>query len=404
MKKSILAIAVLGAFAGAAQAQSSVTVYGIADIGYKVNKDEGTAGQMKSSGISDGAIAGNRIGFRGTEDLGGGLKANFVIEQGISPTNDELFGVRTATAGHQVDGLSAANNGAYSNGTNRQSWVGLAGGFGEVRLGYQYTNLYAVSSLSGYNLTSEGVRGAENYHVHGQTIVGGTRANGITYISPNFSGFQVTAQYGANSPGRENVEIGAGKIEGTRLGLRLNYAAGPISADLAHTQTKSTATASNLTGFNAYGAPAAPVAAVNTGERTGKLTQAAFSYDFGVAKVSVSANRGSDGGTTNGIVPAAANNFTTVSSFADSTYRSAQINARVPFGAFALLGSYGRAKTDGGGVTIFDEKGYQIGAQYSLSKRTIAYIYHGRSKDEGAARSPLFAEKQSTLVGLFHSF
>jgi predicted porin len=411
MKKSILAIAVLGAFAGAAQAQSSVTVYGIADIGYKVNKDEGTAGQMKSSGISDGAIAGNRIGFRGTEDLGGGLKANFVIEQGISPTNDELFGVRTATAGHQVDGLSPAANGAYSNGTNRQSWLGLAGGFGEVRIGYQYTNLYAVSSLSGYNLTSEGIRGAENYHLHGNTIVGGTRANGITYISPNFSGFQVTAQYGANSPGRENVEFSGstpgtvnGKVEGRRLGLRLNYAAGPISADLAHTQTKSTTTASTLTGFNAYGAPVGSVAAVNTGERTGKLTQAAFSYDFGVAKVSVSANRGSDGGTTNGIVPSAANNFTTVSPFADSTYRSAQINARVPFGAFALLGSYGRAKTDGGGVTLFDEKGYQLGAQYSLSKRTIAYIYHGRSKDEGAARSTTFAEKQSTIVGLFHSF
>ncbi|MES2538762.1 MAG: porin [Pseudomonadota bacterium] len=390
MKKSILAIAVLGAFAGAAQAQSSVTVYGVADIGYKANKDEGAGGSMKSSGISDGAVAGNRIGFRGTEDLGGGLKANFVIEQGISPTNDELFATRTATAGHQVDGQSAAANGAYSNGTNRQSWVGLSGGFGEVRIGYQYTNLYSISSLSGYNTTSEGVRGAENYHLHGQQVVGGTRANGITYITPNFSGFQATVQYGANSPGRESIEVGTAKIEGTRLGLRLNYAAGPISADLAHTQTKSRSTAASLTGLSAFGVAVPTTASANLGERTGKLTQGAFSYNFGVAKLTASVNSGEDGGTA----------ATTV----NSKYKSAQVGVRVPVGAFALVGSYGRAKTEAAGVNTFDEKGYQVGAQYSLSKRTMAYVYHGRSKDEGTARAALWAEKQSTIVGIFHSF
>jgi predicted porin len=393
MKKSILAIAVLGAFAGAAQAQSSVTVYGIADIGYKVNKDNGTAagsGSQKTSGISDGVIAGNRIGFRGTEDLGGGLKANFVIEQGISPTNDELFGVRTATAGHQVDGQATTANGAYSTGTNRQSWVGLAGGFGEVRIGYQYTNVYAVSSLSGYNLTSEGVRGAEQYHTNGNAVVGGTRANGITYISPNFSGFQVTAQYGAASAGREVSEINGVVNNGTRLGLRLNYAAGPISADLAYTQAKLTSVGATIP--NAYSTTAGTVP-LNNAERTGKLTQGAFSYDFGVVKLSASINDGSDGGTA-----ASTNN---------TKYRSYQVNARVPVGAFALVASAGRAKNKNEvtGVNSVDDKGYQIGAQYSLSKRTIAYIYHGRSKDDSAAAAATnYAEKQSTIVGLFHSF
>ena len=109
MKKSLIALAALAAV-GAASAQSSVTLYGAVDIGYGAHKTEtrNGSGSIKSSGVMDGANAGNRIGFRGTEDLGGGLKANFVVEQGISPTNGSLFGVRSGSAGHQIAGFSAA--------------------------------------------------------------------------------------------------------------------------------------------------------------------------------------------------------------------------------------------------------------------------------------------------------
>eukprot|EP01036_Dinobryon_divergens_P006113 gene6113-8108_t len=94
MKKSLIALAAVAAVS-AASAQSSVTLYGLVDIGYgshSTTTRDGT-GVIKSGGIMDGANAGSRIGFRGTEDLGGGLKANFVVEQGISPTTGELFGV-----------------------------------------------------------------------------------------------------------------------------------------------------------------------------------------------------------------------------------------------------------------------------------------------------------------------
>ena len=95
MKKSLVALAALAAV-GAVSAQSSVTLYGLIDIGYgsQVSEQRATAtgtASLRSRGIMDGANAGNRIGFRGTEDLGGGLKANFVIEQGINPTQGGLL-------------------------------------------------------------------------------------------------------------------------------------------------------------------------------------------------------------------------------------------------------------------------------------------------------------------------
>ena len=82
---------------------AQATLYGRTDIGYGVKASQLASGasNQKQTGIMDGGNAGSRIGFRGTEDLGGGMKAHFVTEQGISPTNGSLFGVRTATAGIQ---------------------------------------------------------------------------------------------------------------------------------------------------------------------------------------------------------------------------------------------------------------------------------------------------------------
>lgn len=98
MKKSLLALAAL-ATVGAVSAQSSVTLYGTIDVGYGSHSVDGRDGarSIRSSGVMEGANSGNRIGFRGTEDLGAGMKAEFVIEQGISPTNGQLFGVRSST-------------------------------------------------------------------------------------------------------------------------------------------------------------------------------------------------------------------------------------------------------------------------------------------------------------------
>ena len=119
MKKSLIALAVLTSVAGVAQAQSSVSVYGVVDA-YLV-KDKGVTAKLESGGVS-----GSRLGFKGTEDLGGGLKANFLIEHG--------FNVDTGKMGK--DGSTF----------NRQAYLGLSGGFGEFKMGNVYT---AYDDISG---------------------------------------------------------------------------------------------------------------------------------------------------------------------------------------------------------------------------------------------------------------
>ena len=119
MKKSLIALAVLGSVAGLAQAQSSVSVYGVVDA--VLHKDKGVPAALTSGGVS-----GSRLGFKGTEDLGGGLKANFLIEHG--------FNVDTGKMGK--DGSTF----------NRQAYLGLSGGFGEFKMGNVYT---AYDDISG---------------------------------------------------------------------------------------------------------------------------------------------------------------------------------------------------------------------------------------------------------------
>ena len=117
MKKSLIALAVLAA-SGAAMAQSSVTLYGVADAGVTYLN-----GADNWSGVTSGNNLTSRLGFRGTEDLGGGLKANFVLEGGFNLDNgDGASGYAGAKAGEGFQ-------------FKRRSTVGLSGGFGEVRMG-----------------------------------------------------------------------------------------------------------------------------------------------------------------------------------------------------------------------------------------------------------------------------
>ena len=118
MKKSLLALAALGAFAGAAHAQSSVTLYGIIDAGFNYQQQQQWQAPVQ---LSSGVLQGCRWGLRGTEDLGGGLKALFVLENGFDVNNGKL-------------GQGGAMFG-------RQAYVGLSSQFGTVTLGRQYDSV-----------------------------------------------------------------------------------------------------------------------------------------------------------------------------------------------------------------------------------------------------------------------
>ena len=408
MKKSLIALAALAATG--AFAQSSVTLFGVADIAYGTHKTTGTGtNSIKSSGVMDGGNAGSRIGFRGTEDLGGGLRAEFMVEQGIAPTNDEMFGTRTAAAGHQVDGFSAGGSaaavsgaaGAYSNGTNRQTYLGLISGMGTLRVGYQYTNMYELATFGGYTMGSEGLPGADKGHLLGNAAVGGTRANGLTYISPAFSGFTVRAQYGAGSAGRESYVANAANAasnlsvdKAIRTSIMAKYDAGPLSAALAITNnkvTQSTRAVGSQT-INAYGAisAAATAATTNAAERAGKMTQIGASYNLGVAKVGFTYLDGDNGGTG--------------TSTQNSSYKANNLSVTVPFGALVPFVSMGNAKTTNDTTSVVSEnyKMSQFGARYSLSKRTTAYVMVGTTKNSAAGAA--WTKDSKSVVGVAHSF
>ena len=133
MKKTLIAVAVFGAYAGIASAQSSVTLYGVGDA--VMERVEG-AGTMHR--ISSGGLNGSRFGLRGVEDLGGGLKAVFQFESGFGiDDGTQLQGIAAASATNVFVPLTQTTSTTRLFG--RQAFVGLQTGFGTVRLGRQYT-------------------------------------------------------------------------------------------------------------------------------------------------------------------------------------------------------------------------------------------------------------------------
>ena len=206
MKKSLIALAVLAA-SGAAMAQSSVTLFGIVDtaVGYV---DNANAAGDSVYGLSTSGNATSRLGFRGVEDLGGGLKAGFWLE-------GEVFG---------DDG--------NANGFNfqRRSTVSLMGGFGEVRMGRELTPSY--SKTSSYDLFGQTGIGqfmgwtGNWYGIDGDSGNALRSSNMISYYTPNFSGFTAGLGYGFD-------EQTTGKA-GRYIGGYAAYDNGPLSVALSY--------------------------------------------------------------------------------------------------------------------------------------------------------------------------
>ncbi|MDP9126384.1 MAG: porin [Pseudomonadota bacterium] len=197
MKKSLLALAVLTAVTGAASAQSSVTLYGKVDLGLVL--DSGSAAG-KSIRVSSGVTGGSRIGFKGVEDLGGGMKAAFQLE-----------------TGYCADSAAGAPN--FCTGSNqfmgRQAHGDLTGAFGALSAGRQYS--LGFNNLSTIDPFGTGFAGQVNNIVDPSGI---RLNNSVTYSTPNLSGFTASAEiaFGEQTGNwTANRETGAG----------LTYASGP---------------------------------------------------------------------------------------------------------------------------------------------------------------------------------
>jgi predicted porin len=205
VKKSLLALAVLASFAGAASAQSSVTVYGLVDAGITAERG-GANGSITK--LATGVQQGNRLGFKGTEDLGSGLKAIFQLESGFNLD----------------DGTS--RQGALF---GRQAYVGLSGNFGTVSLGRQYDPLFVVmDTIDPFNT---GLTGASSNLL----AAGNVRTNNsIVYATPTVNGFSGSALYGA---GEKAGDASLGRTIGASAG----YTNGPVVLMAGYNKINATA-------------------------------------------------------------------------------------------------------------------------------------------------------------------
>ena len=354
MKKSLIALAVLAA-SGAAMAQSSVTLYGVADAGvtYLNGKDNW-------SGVTAGNNLFSRIGFRGTEDLGGGLKANFVLEGGINlDTGDGKSGGAT-DSGFQF---------------KRQSTVGLAGNFGEVRLGreltaaFKATGRYDVFGSVGLGYSRLWADGAvADANANATAVTTNVRvSNMVTYVSPDFTGFKVGLNYGFG-------ETTNGNSDSSYMGAGLTYDNGPLSLGLGLERLK-------------LGANSVANSDVDAWSLGG-------SYNFGVAKV------------------LAGYRESTVDRAAGENKRSGYyLAATAPVGPGRVRVSYNRYENE---LANLKEKADQfaIGYVYGLSKRTSVYGTYAYIKNKDGARLYTLGSgglknngsQQGMQVGITHTF
>lgn len=211
MKKSLLALAVLGAFAGAAQAQSSVTLYGIIDEGLTyTNNQAGHSNFQMASGV----LQGSRWGLRGAEDLGGGLKAIFTLENGFDINSGKL-----GQGGREF---------------GRQAYVGLSSATaGTVTMGRQYDSVVDYLGPLASNAQWAGYIGAhpfDNDNTNNTFRIN----NSIKYTSANYSGFSFSGMYGFSN--QANSGGGTGFANNREWSFGAGYSNGPLNVAAAYLQ------------------------------------------------------------------------------------------------------------------------------------------------------------------------
>jgi predicted porin len=342
MKKSLLALAALGAISGVAHAQSSVTLYGIVDEGFNINTN---AGGKHLYNLSSGVLQGSRWGLRGTEDLGGGLKAIFVLENG--------FDVNTGKFGQ--GGLEFG----------RQAYVGLSSNYGSVTLGRQYDSvvdyvgpLEVGDQWGGYIAAHPGDLDNLNndYRVN----------NAIKFTSSNYNGLTFGGLYSlggvAGETGRNQIfSVGAGYSNGP-----LVLAAGYLNVRNPNVSFFGNSTSGTISTTQSN--VSSPVFSGFGSANTYQVIAAGGAYTFGAATI---------GGTYSNI------KFSNLgasyaSPFAgqSETFNNGEINFKYQLTPALLVGAaydYTRgSKIDGNAAAQYHQGA--LGVDYFLSKRTDIYI------------------------------
>lgn len=339
---------------GMAASPSSLTMYGLIDTSLATATNAG--GRVKR--VDSGHMNGSRLGFKGSEDLGDGLRANFLLELGF---NSDA-------------GTPGQNQGAGAKSFGRGSVVGLSGSLGEIRLG---RTVVAIGSEVQAVGDAFGLGGGGN--LQGIQPAPGRVNNTIWYQTPSFGGFLAKMSY---SPGETTVTSdGTGRFKaGASTAVSVFYAGRGLSAAIGYSTYKQLADASTLRWFHS-----------------------AAAYDFGVAKLfgSYATFRNPGAATTSATHAAADNNlmfagFPLVGYYSGQDDRSASIGIAVPFGASTVLAQV--VRVDDRGPLDRDAAQFGIAYIYALSKRTSLYADYGRIRNRnGAAYAVTGATTQAGL-------
>jgi len=342
--KKFAVLAVFAAISGGAYAQSSVTLFGVIDEAARYTKN----GDLKLKSLVSGGINTSRIGLRGVEDLGDGLKAGFWIESGLNADS--------GTAGDSAGRF-----------WNRRSTVSLMGNFGEIRLGRDFTPTY--TGYSDYDVFGDnGVAASGKFDSSlGTARDTGTRAdNQIMYLLPS----NIGGVYG-----RFAVAAGEGTAGKKYYGGRVGYAAGPFDVSVAYGQTT-----------------VAPV----FGEDKFKVADVGASYDLGVVKLMGYYTQNKFAGQK----------LASYSLGAIAPIGLGQLKA-----SFTHANASG-TNALGANVDANDANQFAVGYIYNLSKRTAVYGTAAYVKNKGAAAFnvnsalALSGGQKSTgaEIGVRHSF
>jgi len=369
MKKSLIALAVLAA-AGAASAQSSVTLFGVVDVTLGLGwADAGDRTSLTNNGLSS-----SRIGFRGTEDLGGGMSASFWLEVGMN--NDDGTGQASNTNNQPLASTApAVRAGTQGLMFNRRSTVSLAGGWGELRLGRDYTpqfwNLTVFDPFGtngvGQTVTTIGtIIGTAGGNAIPTDTIGTRASNSIGYFLPgNLGGFYGQAMYYMG----ENGE-GVAEDDGMGFGARLGFASGPF----------------NIAG--SYGKTNFAVGDFETWNLGGQ-------WDFGVARVMGMYSH---------------HDFNAATGGTDFDGDGWLIGGMIPVGAGEIKLAYSQYKLDLAASSPEAQK-WAIGYVHNLSKRTALYATYANLSNDGTAAVGLNGavtnaggSSSGFDVGIRHSF
>ncbi len=397
MKKTLVAMAALSAIG--AFAQSSVTMYGVVeatvDVGYKsqvttnnytvnpagtvltlVPATSGVATTKAGFRVQDGNSQGvgtSRIGWRGVEDLGGGLKANYQLEMGLRVDD-----------GCAQSGAANCTNSGNSGGQlfGRNAWVGASGGFGEIRLGRQVLGSFGVQGNSWAAGSSSGL-----YEVGAVSpAMGGVRfADAIRYLTPNMGGISGSVALRApesNVIAANTVGVTSNAKQDTGFDMHVQYANGPLYLGFGYNKVGNDTTTNSTPGV------AGNIVGVTTSDTKG--TTFGASYNLGVVQPFFNYSRQVTSGATSLVVA------NTVGA-TNVTHKGWTLGAKAPMGALTLIAGYGKGDisnlatsfnsvSTAAQVSLTDSnlKAFQIGAQYSLSKRTMLEVNYGTFKRDDA--------------------